>query len=177
MSESNYATPAGVPSAAELVQANEDGQVMQWQLQQTRFVTSLDLAKDEDAVSWSRAMLPADQELIKMPGAVIDVADYVVHDAEVMDKESGELRPIIRCVFMDESGGTYSASGNAAQKFCAFLDARRRSGHWSPPVKMRVTTPISRYGPNSGRNYVALSLEPTRSVKSAPKNDKPKQPA
>jgi hypothetical protein len=103
-----------------------------------RLATSLDV----DSADGKRAFLTAQQDcdfrLVECVNQPIHVANYLVHDVELSNRETGELTPAVRLVLVDVNGKSYECvAATLLRSFQRIVYLYGRPP-WNPP---RVLTP------------------------------------
>lgn len=169
MSENSNLAPVNHAAPPDQVETVEEGAMTKWSRANALIKTGLRVDVEEDKILLSRALVPADKELQHMRGETFEAVNWVAHPASRVDPTTGEITTVIRCVFITPDGLTLTGSGDAVQKFVAWVRDAYPKPPWTPPLRIQVIHPISRVGANVGKNYVALKLEPRKPNGAAPK--------
>jgi hypothetical protein len=74
-----------------------------------RMRTSLDLDDPKKRGLFLRAQQDCDARLVECVNTPIHVTDYLVHEVELINKETGEATQAVRLVIVDKDGLTYEA--------------------------------------------------------------------
>lgn len=99
----------GGPPASPARQARDQHDLMSFGGGGQRLSTSLNVDDPAMARRFLSAQQDCDRRLVECVNQQIAVTDYVVHDVELKNRETGEVIPSVRLVLIDKDGLTYEA--------------------------------------------------------------------
>lgn len=121
-----------------------------------QMATSFDLTSDEGKI----LALQANQEnesLRDHVGETIRVKDVIMQNVEIVDEDTQDTTPGVRCVIVDDKGNAYSATSkgivNALHQVFSIMGEPQT---WKKPIPMKVVEKSSR----TNSMYRFLSLVP-----------------
>ena len=97
------------------------------------------------------------QPLENFYGRTLYIAGMIQHPAELTDKESGELKPCVRTVFLLDTGDCISSPSDAVNRFAQQLVAicgTPELGLWEEVIPIKVLPQKTQ----AGRTTFALSM-------------------
>ena len=101
--------------------------------------TSLDLGTKEGKAKAMKAMSRCDYSLSKMVNKEVVVKDIFLQPVAVKDKETGEVRELIRTVLFDPEGKSYySLSTGFFRQVKLLLSIYEQPSEWEEPITISI---------------------------------------
>ena len=111
--------------------------------------TTIEGTDRKSKVKVYNAISAPDKKIAECIGEVIEIKDFVVHEVQVLDENTGELNNLLRTVIISSDGTSYEAVSigiaNSLQRLIAFLG---KPSEWDEPVKVKIKQKKTRNGDN-----------------------------
>ena len=111
--------------------------------------TTIEGTDRKSKVAVYNAISAPDKKIAECIGEVIEIKDFVVHEVQVLDENTGELTNLLRTVIISSDGTSYEAVSigiaNSLQRLIAFLG---KPSEWEEPVKVKIKQKKTRNGDN-----------------------------
>lgn len=111
--------------------------------------TTIEGTDRKSKVAVYNAISAPDKKIAECIGEVIEIKDFVVHEVQVLDENTGELANLLRTVVISSDGTSYEAVSigiaNSLQRLIAFLG---KPSEWDEPVKVKIKQKKTRNGDN-----------------------------
>ena len=111
--------------------------------------TTIEGTDRKSKVAVYNAISAPDKKIAECIGEVIEIKDFVVHEVQVLDENTGELTNLLRTVIISSDGTSYEAVSigiaNSLQRLIAFLG---KPSEWDEPVKVKIKQKKTRNGDN-----------------------------
>lgn len=111
--------------------------------------TTIEGTDRKSKVAVYNAISAPDKKIAECIGEVIEIKDFVVHEVQVLDENTGELTNLLRTVIISTDGTSYEAVSigiaNSLQRLITFLG---KPSEWDEPVKVKIKQKKTRNGDN-----------------------------
>ena len=111
--------------------------------------TTIEGTDRKSKVAVHNAISAPDKKIAECIGEVIEIKDFVVHEVQVLDENTGELANLLRTVIISTDGTSYEAVSigiaNSLQRLITFLG---KPSEWEEPVSVKIKQKKTRNGDN-----------------------------
>jgi hypothetical protein len=87
-----------------------------------------------------RAVQDADVQLTTEVNMPLKIANYLVMDSVIVDKENGEVKPVIKLILIDSDGLAHWTMGDTLLQSLKTVAYVHGKAPWNPPLELTVRT-------------------------------------
>lgn len=120
------------------------------------FFTGLDISEPEGKILLFRCMQGSDTTAENMVNEPFKLVNYVMHPAEMISRQDGELIDLERCVMITDSGVTISTASSSIVRGVKMLLAMYGKAPFDPPIPVKIKSSPGK----NGNRFLTLELLP-----------------
>ena len=118
------------------------------------FFTGLDISKMPDKILLFRCMQSSDKKAENEVNVPFQIANYVLHPAEMVNRTDGELVELERLVMITDKGETISTASASIVRGLKMLVALFGNAPFNPPINVI----IKQHPGKNGNKFLTLEL-------------------